>query len=243
MKSDELRRGPESEADMTGETGEAGEAGMTGMTGEAAEAGKIDFKKTLDAYRARRGRFRILEVPELQYLMIDGVGDPNTSPAFAEAVEALYPVAYKLKFASKRDLGRDYVVMPLEGLWWADDMDAFTSARDKSRWDWTMMIMVPDWIDREMFDTAVARAAAKNRPARLEDVSLETLAEGRCVQTLHVGSFDAEGEVLDRLHHEFVPEHGLRLAGKHHEIYLSDFRRVAPEKLRTILRQPVTEGG
>ncbi len=101
---------------------------------------KTDFKKTLDAYQAQRGRFRIIDVPDMQYLMTDGHGDPNTSPAFAEAVEALYPVAYKLKFASKRDLGRDYVVPPLEGLWWAGDMDSFTTVRDKSRWEWTVVV-------------------------------------------------------------------------------------------------------
>jgi hypothetical protein len=200
---------------------------------------KTDFKRTLDAYRARRDRFRITRVPDLRYLMVDGHGDPNTSPAFTEAVEALYPVAYKLKFASKRGLGRDYVVMPLEGLWWAEDMDAFTAARDKSRWAWTMMIMVPDWIDQDMFAAAVERVAAGKRPARLDDVRLETLSEGLCVQTLHVGSFDDEADVLRRMHHEFVPDNGLRLAGRHHEVYLSDFRRAAPDKLRTILRQPV----
>lgn len=200
---------------------------------------KTDFKKTLDAYQAQRGRFRTAQVPDLQYLMIDGHGDPNTSPAFTEAVQALYPVAYKLKFASKQELGRDYVVMPLEGLWWAEDMDSFTTVRDKSRWNWTMMIMVPDWIGRDMFAAAVERVAAGNAPARLGDVRLEPLSEGRCVQTLHVGSFDDEADVLARMHHEFIPDNGLRMVGRHHEVYLSDFRRVAPEKLRTILRQPV----
>ena len=200
---------------------------------------KIDFKKSLDAYRAQHGRCRIVDVPELQYLMVDGAGDPNTSPAFADAVAALYPMAYKLKFASKRELGRDYVVPPLEGLWWADDMDVFTRARDKAKWRWTLMIMVPDWIDQHLFSAAVAQVAAGERPARLDDVRLEPLAEGRCVQTLHVGPFDDEAEVLARLHHEFIPGHGLRMAGRHHEIYLSDLRRTAPEKLRTILRQPV----
>ncbi|KAB1911198.1 GyrI-like domain-containing protein [Micromonospora sp. AMSO31t] len=201
---------------------------------------KTDFKKTVDAYQAQRGRFRVVDVPDTRYLMIDGHGDPNTSPAFTEAVEALYPVAYKVKFASKRDLGRDYVVPPLEGLWWAEDMSSFTSARDKSRWDWTLMLMVPDWIDPALVDGAVEQVRAKNRPARLDDVRLETLSEGRCVQTLHVGSFDDEADVLSHLHHEVIPEQGFRLAGTHHEIYLSDFRRVAPEKQRTILRQPVT---
>ncbi|MFF5217938.1 GyrI-like domain-containing protein [Micromonospora sp. NPDC000442] len=203
---------------------------------------KIDFKKTVDAYQAPRGRFRIVDVPDLCYLMMDGHGDPNTSPAFTTAVEALYPVAYKLKFASKRDLGRDYVVPPLEGLWWAEDMAAFTTSRDKSRWNWTLLLMVPDWIDRAMFDAAVTQAGAKNQPVRLDDIRLETLSEGRCVQTLHVGSFDDEAAVLAQLHDEFIPAQRLRMAGKHHEIYLSDFRRVAPEKQRTILRQPVTAG-
>jgi hypothetical protein len=202
---------------------------------------KIDFRRTLDAYRAQRGRFRIVDVPDMRYLMADGHGDPNTSPAFTETIEALYPVAYKLKFASKRELGRDYVVPPLEGLWWAEDMDSFTTARDKSRWSWTLMLMVPDWIDPAMVTTAVEQARAKHQPARLDEVRLQNLAEGRCVQTLHVGSFDDEADVLARLHHEFIPGEGLRMAGTHHEIYLSDFRRVAPDKRRTILRQPVTD--
>jgi hypothetical protein len=145
---------------------------------------KVDLKKSLDAYRAKVGQFRVLDVPELQYLMIDGHGDPNTSPVFAEAVETLYPVAYALKFASKRGLGRDFVVMPLEGQWWADDMDSFTAARDKSRWDWTLMIMQPDWIGRDMFAAAVEQAGTKKGLSRLEDLRLESLSERRCVQTL-----------------------------------------------------------
>ncbi|GAA0798874.1 hypothetical protein Sya03_13660 [Spirilliplanes yamanashiensis] len=182
-----------------------------------------------------------MDVPELRYLMVDGHGDPN-SGAFAEAAEALYPLAYRLKFASRRALGRDYVVMPLEGLWWADDMDAFTAARDKSRWDWTLMIMVPDWIGEDMVAEAVAQAAARpGPPRRLREVRLGSLAEGRCVQTLHVGPYDAEAATLARMHHEVVPGHGFRMTGRHHEIYLSDARRVAPDRLRTILRQPVAE--
>jgi hypothetical protein len=200
---------------------------------------KTDFKKTLDSYQAKSGQFRILEVPPMQYLMIDGHGDPNSSREFADAIEALYPVAYKLKFASKQDLGRDYVVMPVEGLWWSRDMASFSAARDKSRWDWTIMLMVPDWTTREMFDTAVAKAAAKNPPVSLDRVRLETLEEGRCVQTLHLGSFDDETEILDRMHHEFIPGSGLTMTGTHHEIYFSDFRKTDPSKLSTILRQPV----
>ena len=203
-----------------------------------AEA-KVDFKKTLDAYRAKRGEFRILDVPPMQYLMIDGHGDPNTTPDYADAISALYPLAYKLKFASKLELGRDYAVMPLEGLWTADDPASFTTARDKSRWRWTLLIMQPDWITTAMFDAALERVGAKDAPRRLADVRLETLAEGRGVQTLHLGPFDDEGPTLARMHDEFIPEHGLRMTGPHHEIYLSDLRRVEPAKLRTILRQPV----
>ncbi|MBL7261564.1 GyrI-like domain-containing protein [Paractinoplanes lichenicola] len=195
-----------------------------------ADPGKVDFKKTIAAYRARRA-FEIVDVPELQYLMVDGHGDPNTS-VFTDAVEALYPIAYKLKFASKKSLGRDYVVMPLEGLWWADDMATFTAARDKSRWDWTLMIMVPEWISAEMF----AEVAPPESPVRLE-----SLAEGKCVQTLHVGSFDDEAGVLDEMHNSFIPSYGMKVTGKHHEIYLSDRRKTEPAKLRTILRQPVLE--
>lgn len=201
---------------------------------------KTDFKRTLNSYQAKRGEFRVLDVPEMQYLMIDGHGDPNTSPAYAEALGALYPVAYKLKFASKELLGRDYVVPPLEALWWADDMDSFTTSRDKSQWRWTVMIMVPGWADQSMFEAALENVGAKTPPVRLGDVRLQSLTEGRCVQTLHVGSFDDEGAVLARMHDEFIPDHGLRMNGRHHEIYFSDFRKVAPEKLRTILRQPVT---
>ncbi len=207
----------------------------------------IDPKKTLDAYRAKRGEFRIVEVPPLQYLMIDGAGDPNTSPAYRDAVSALFPVAYALKFASRSELGVDTVVMPLEGLWHAPDMESFTTRRDKSAWMWTSMIMVGDHITASMFAHAVEsvaqKAAKKKEPIpALDAVRLETLEEGTCVQTLHAGPFDDEGPVLDDLHHRFIPENGLQMRGRHHEIYLSDLRRTDPAKLRTILRQPVTRG-
>lgn len=198
----------------------------------------VDFKRTLTSYRARSGVFDEVEVPELRYLMIDGQGDPNTSPEYTAALEALYPVAYKLKFASRRELGRDYVVPPLEGLWWSDDMASFTTARDKSRWRWTLMLMVPDWLGRDAFDGAVAAASGKGAPERIGDVRFESLGEGRCVQTLHLGSYDDEGPVLEAMH-AHIAASGLRMTGRHHEIYLSDPRRTAPEKLRTILRQPV----
>lgn len=201
-------------------------------------AAKIDFKKTLQCYQAKANAPALIEVPELRYLMIDGQGDPN-SQAFRVAIEALFPLAYKLKFVSKKQLDRDYVVPPLEALWWADDMSSFTTARDKSQWHWTAMIMTPDWISDEMFREAASVLSSAGAPARLEDVRLEALVEGRCVQALHVGPYDDEGPLLQTIHHDFLSEHGLQMVMQHHEIYLSDFRKTAPEKLRTILRQPV----
>lgn len=200
---------------------------------------KTDFKKTLESYQARHGEFLVLDVAPMRYLMVDGRGDPNSGGEYADALEALYPLAYKLKFASKQELDRDYVVPPLEALWWAPDMKVFTSARDKSKWSWTAMLMVPDWITDEMYGDAVAMLAKKDPPASLGRVRLETLEENTCVQTLHIGSYDDEADVLAELHDEFIPGAGLRMTGKHHEIYLSDARRVEPSKLRTILRQPV----
>ncbi|MFD6698745.1 MULTISPECIES: GyrI-like domain-containing protein [unclassified Microbacterium] len=200
---------------------------------------KTDLAKSLDGYRARTGEFRLVDLPASRYLAIDGHGDPNTAPAYAEALETLYPVAYALKFASRRELDRDYVVPPLEGLWWADEMDAFTTARDKSRWDWTMLILIPEWIQGALVDDSITAVRAKKAPARLDDLRVLPLSEGLCMQTLHIGTFDDEAPLLERMHDEIIPEQGLRLAGLHHEVYLSDARRVAPEKRRTILRQPV----
>lgn len=203
-----------------------------------AEA-KVDVKRR-NSYRARRGEFRLLEVPPLQYLMLDGAGDPNTEPRFTRAIETLFPVAYALKFASKHQ-GRDYVVPPLEGLWWASDMEAFTSARDKTAWQWTLMILTPEWLDEDAVHAAIDTVRSKRELDLLEQVRLETLQEGRCVQTLHVGTFDDEGGVITEMH-GWARDAGMALAGAHHEIYLSDFRRADPAKWRTILRQPVEAG-
>ncbi|GAA3877811.1 hypothetical protein GCM10022381_20340 [Leifsonia kafniensis] len=183
-------------------------------------------------------QFTIAQVPNTQYLAVDGHGDPNTAPAYAAAVEALYSVAYTLKFESKKTLGRDFVVGPLEGLWRAAEMDVFVT-RDKSAWDWTMMISQPDWITPEMVAAALATVRAKKGLPALELLSLITLDEGMSVQILHIGPYDDEAPTLDRLHHEYLPGNGLTFNGDHHEIYLSDARRTAPAKLKTILRQPV----
>lgn len=202
---------------------------------------KTDFKKQLESYTASSGKFSMVAVPTLTYLMIDGHGDPNTSASYAEALTSLYPLAYRLKFFSKTELGRDYVVMPLEALWWSEDMAAFTSARDKSRWDWTLMIMVPGWLTPEHFSAARQAVARKGAAPALEEVRLESYEEGLSVQTLHIGSYDDEARLLDAMHHDFIPAHSLQMLGKHHEIYLNDARRTPAPRLRTILRQPVAE--
>lgn len=200
---------------------------------------KTDFKKEIPAYAARRGEFSLVEVPALQHLAIDGHGDPNTSAAYGEALASLFPLAYQLKFLSRSALGRDYVVMPLEALWWSEDLASFTSARDKSRWDWTLLSMVPGWITSEHLDAARAATAGKGRAPARDRVRLERSEEGLSVQTLHVGAYDDEGPVLAVMHDDVISSRGLRMRGKHHEIYLSDPRRTPAHRLSTILRQPV----
>ncbi len=199
---------------------------------------KIDFKKTMKEFYLPAKKFVCVDVPEMQFLMIDGHGDPNTAVAYKEAIETLYAVAYKMKFISKKSLEKDYVVPPLEGLWWAEDMNTFQT-RDKSAWDWTMMIMTPDWIGVEIFEEAVAIVRKKKNPVALDKLRLARHAEGLSVQILHIGSYDDEAPILAKMHNEYIPAKGFEMRGKHHEIYLSDPRRVAPEKLKTVLRQPV----
>jgi hypothetical protein len=200
---------------------------------------KIDFKKALKLlYQPPAGRFVLIEVPPMTYFMVDGAGDPNTASAYAEAVEALYAASYTLKFMAKKELGRDYVVPPLDGLWWADDMSTFIS-RQKDKWSWTMMIMIPDFVDAGMAKRAIAAASGKKALPALSELRIERLKERTVVQTLHIGSYDDEGPVLRTLHDEFLPANGLRERGRHHEIYLSDPRKVEAGKLKTVLRQPV----
>lgn len=200
---------------------------------------KFDVRKAFKPrYSPSSKAFEIVDVPEMRYLMVDGEGNPNSSQHYKQAIEALYTVSYTLKFASKKDLGLDYAVPPLEGLWWADDMRDFV-ARRKDRWRWTMMIMVPEWIRPAMITAAIDGAGAKKALPSIGLIRHETLREGTSIQIFHVGSYDDEGPVLKRLHEEFMPANKLAFNGKHHEIYLSDARRTEPAKLKTVLRQPV----
>jgi len=199
---------------------------------------KVDFKKTLPCYKAKPGVFGLIEVPTLQYLAIDGGGGP-ASQDFLDAIATLYPVAYTLEFMSKVQLDQDYVVPPLEALWWADDWAVFTTKFDKSKWDWSARIMTPDWIDSASFEQAVEQVRQKKDLPLLDRLQFVSTDEGLCAQTLHVGPYSDEGPVLKEMHEVFIPAQGMQMRGKHHEIYFSNFRKVAPEKLRTILRQPV----
>ncbi len=185
---------------------------------------KVDFKRELRGLYTPTRTPIVVEVPELAFLMIDGHGDPNTSSAYGEAVSALFSVSYAARFALKRAGVIDYGVMPLEGLWWVPDMTTF-SVEDKSAWDWTMMIMQPDQVSLEVVEQGRASAAAKTPSAALERLRLERFAEGLAAQVLHVGPYSAEGPTIAALH-EFIAARGCERAGKHHEIYLGDPRRV-----------------
>lgn len=202
-----------------------------------ADIAKLDFKKLMKPFwQPPAGGFEIVEVPALRFLMIDGRGDPNTAPAYRQAIEWLFTLSFTLKFASK-EAGRDYGVAPLEGLWWADDVARFAEL-DRSDWHWTAMIMQPEWIGQKSFIDARTKAMAK-RGEPPDSLRLEDFEEGLSVQTMHIGPYAEEAPTIARLHTEFLPAHGLVEAGMHHEIYLSDPGRTAAEKLRTIIRQPV----
>lgn len=199
---------------------------------------KIDLKRQFkQLYQAPAREPVQVEVPPMNYLMIDGEGDPNTSREYAEAVEALFTLSYTIKFMLKKSQKAiDYSVMPLEGLWWADDMDVFTRA-EKDKYKWTAMIMQPPFVTREIVNDAIAEAKKKKKLPALSRVRFDKLAEGTCAQILHVGPFSDEGPTIAKLH-AFIDAHGQR-AGKHHEIYLSDIRKAAPEKWKTVIRQPM----
>jgi hypothetical protein len=200
---------------------------------------KIDYKKKLKhLYKASSRKIEIVEVSVMSFLMIDGEGDPNTSQSFSDAIEALYPLAYTLKFMVKKsDMEIDYGVLPLEALWWADDMSAFTTGK-KDSWRWTVMIMQPEFITGEMVQQAINEVERKKNPVSLPLVRFESFKEGRAAQTMHIGPFSEEGPTIEKVH-LFIEANDSRRSGKHHEIYLSDMRRAAPGNWKTIIRQPM----
>jgi hypothetical protein len=199
---------------------------------------KTDYKKVLKEFYTPSGKgFSIVTVPPLNYLMVDGRGDPNKSPAYADAVEALYSVAFALKFMAKKTLEQDYTVMPLEGLWWSHDNSHFVT-NEREAWEWTMMIMQPDMITKAMVQSGIESSRKKKPLDALDALRLERYDEGEAAQILYTGAYTDEGETIARLH-QFIHDNGYEPTGKHHEVYLSDPRRVAAEKLKTVLRQPI----
>ncbi len=199
----------------------------------------VDVKKELKhLYHASAKEVVQVDVPAMNFLMVDGEGDPNTSHSYAEAIEALFTVSYTVKFMLKKgELAIDYGVMPLEGLWWADDMTTFSSD-DKSNWKWTAMIMQPSFVTAELIESALAEVKKKKNPAAISKVRFASWQEGECVQIMHIGPFSEEGPTIEKLHH-FIEASNWRRAGKHHEIYLSDIRKADPKNWKTIIRQPM----
>ena len=200
---------------------------------------KIDYKKELNyLYKPSAKKVEIVEVPQMNFLMIDGEGDPNTSQSFQDAIDVLYPLSYAIKFMIKRgEIGIDYGVLPLEGLWWADDMSSF-SIENKDNWKWTLIIMQPELITKETVEKATEEVRKKKNPFALPLVRFESFKEGKAAQIMHIGPFSEEGPTVEKVY-SFIEDNGSQRLGKHHEIYLSDIRRAAPEKWKTIIRQPM----
>lgn len=206
---------------------------------------KIDFKKELkQLYNSSAKEVAIVDVPEMNYLMIDGKGDPNTAQEYQDAVEALYAVAYALKFMIKKGKDPvDYGVMPLEGLWWTDDMADF-STNNKDNWKWTAMIMQPEFVTEDLYEEALEQVKKKKNPPALPKMRFENFREGISGQIMYIGPYSEEGPTIEKLHN-FIREKGYDFEGlsqKHHEIYLGDPRRTAPKKLKTVIRQPIGQG-
>lgn len=202
---------------------------------------KVDFKKSMkEFYQPSPKEVVLVDVPEMQFLMIDGMGSPGDSQEYQDALAALYPIAFKTKFLSKAK-GKDYVVPPLEGLWWADNMNDFIQG-NRDNWKWTMMIMVPDFVDVEIFDQAL-QGTKKKKPELSKlfaKLRLERYEEGKAAQIMHIGPYTEEGPTVQKLH-DFIQKEGGVFDGhknKHHEIYLSDPRKANPATLKTVTRQP-----
>jgi len=198
---------------------------------------KIDLKKELKAfYNPTQKEVTLIDIPKMHFIMIDGQGAPE-SEQFAEAIQAMYPIAYTIKFNKKNAGGPDFTVMALEGLWWAEDMKVFMpETSDRNKWQWTVMMMQPDFITKADFIKAKEAAKKKKDNYYIENVRFEPFSEGKAAQIMHIGPYSAEGPNIQRIHNK-IKEIGGKLSGKHHEIYLSDPRRVAPQKMKTVIRQ------
>jgi len=199
---------------------------------------KIDYRKDLKSlYQPSVRQIEIVDVPAMDFLMVEGEGDPNTSRSYREAVEALFTLSYTLKFMAKKgSLQIDYAVFPLEGLWWADDPTYFFTG-NKDKWKWTSMMAQPEFVTIDMISKALGEARKKKGLTALDLVRFDSFAEGKAAQIMYVGPYAGEGPTIARVH-AFIEEKGALMSGKHHEIYLGDPRRTSPDKLKTIIRQP-----
>jgi hypothetical protein len=197
----------------------------------------IDLKKEWkELYNPSAKAISIVDAPVMNFLMIDGRGDPNSAPEYAAAVESLYAVAYALKFKVKKSMAIDYGVMPLEGLWWVDDMRLF-DVKNKGAWQWTMMIAQPEFVTADLVTETIYEVKQKKDLPLLPQIRFAPYHEGPAAQILYIGPYADEGPTIAQIH-ATIGQRGHTLAGKHHEIYLSDPRKTAPEKLKTIIRQP-----
>jgi hypothetical protein len=202
---------------------------------------KIDLKKeNKEIYYPSSKKVEILDLPEMKFLMIDGKGDPNTSKEYKDAMETIFPISYKTKFISKKENSQDYVVMPLEGLWWVDNMEEF-SLENRNSWKWTVMIRQPPFISKDIINKAITDIEKKKNLPSMSKIYLKSFKEGKAVQIMHIGPYgESESPTVQKLH-EYIENNGYKSRGKHHEIYISDIRRTKPERLRTIIRQPFSD--
>lgn len=199
---------------------------------------KLDLKKTFkELYNPSTKTVSEVVVPPMNFIMVDGTGDPNNQAEFQPRAEVLYGLSYTLKFASKQQLEKDYSVMPLEGLWWIDGGIPVGLDGDRDDWKWTLMIMQPEHITYALYEMAVETLRRKKDPTLLPKVRWQCYEEGRAAQIMHIGPYSAEKPNIDRVH-AYIAEHHGQPTGKHHEIYVSDPRKAAPEKLKTVIRQP-----
>ena len=208
-------------------------------------SGAFDFKKEYKDLYSPKTTPGVIDVPEMVFIMVDGKGNPNTSEEYKSAVEILYGLSYAIKMSKKSNTQPkgyfDYVVPPLEGLWWLSDSSGFLYT-DKDKFCWTSKIRQPDFVDAAVFETAKTGLAKKKPNLDTSRARLETFAEGLCVQALHVGPYDDEPGTIAAIT-QFMIDNGyisdIGEKRRHHEIYLSDPRKVAAEKLRTIIRHPI----
>jgi len=210
-------------------------------------ANAFDFKKEYKDLYLPKVKPGVIDVPPMVYVMVDGKGNPNTSTEYKSALEILYGISYSIKMSKMSKTQPegyfDYVVPPLEGLWWGEDgyFDG-VNITDKDKLYWTSMIRQPEFVTKEVFETAKQALSKKKPELDLSLVRLVSFSEGLCAQIMHIGSYDDEPATIAILE-KFITESGytndISANRKHHEIYLSDPRKTAPEKLKTVIRHPI----